>query len=361
MKIFTLRNLRFPARPDYSLEEETARKLGLPPSAFQLRQIVRQALDTRGRPVYDFTLRLSFEGLAPRHRDLTPHEPQPRPVPEPIFTPDPHPFIIGMGPAGLFCALAMVENGLRPWLFDQGDPLEQRAEQVAAFWQKGSLDEDSNVQCGEGGAGAWSDGKLTARGGDPAIQQVFDQMIRFGAPARIAWEALPHLGTDGIRALVLKLRNHLLDQGCQFFYRHRLEDLEVASGRLSRLKLNAEWHAPSLAVLALGNAARATWPTLQRRGVELEPKAFALGMRIEQNQDHINRLIYGEGNWADWLGAASYRLTAQTGFTFCMCPGGEVIAAASEQGGVVTNGMSFSARSGRLANSAVVTPVTAED
>ena len=363
MKTFTLRNLRFPARPEFSLAEETSRKLGLPASAFEIVRIVRQALDTRrrGHPVFDFTLQLSFSGEVPRHKDLTPLEMSPLRECAPIQAQDPHPFIIGMGPAGLFCALAMVENGLQPWLFDRGDALEQRADKVNDFWRHGSLDEDSNVQCGEGGAGAFSDGKLTARGGDPVLQMVLEQMLRFGAPAEIAWSALPHLGTDGIRALVRKLREYLLLKGCRFFHRHTLEDLEISGGKLTRLKLNSEWHSPELAVLALGNSARSTWPLLQRRGVDLEPKPFALGFRIEHIQAWINALVYGQGNWAEFLGPASYRLTAPTGFTFCMCPGGQVIAAASEQGGVVTNGMSFAARAGIYANSAIVTPVSATD
>ncbi len=363
MKTYTLRNLRFPARPEYSLTEETGRKLGLPDSAFEILRIVRKALDTRrrGHPVFDFTLLLSFSGEIPKHKDLARFETPPQPEPTLIPASNLHPYIIGMGPAGLFCALAMVDHGLQPWLFDRGDALEERAVKVVRFWREGKLDEDSNVQCGEGGAGAFSDGKLTARGGDPALQAIFDQMLRFGAPPGIVWEALPHLGTDGIRALVLKLRQHLLEKGCRFFYRHSLEDLGISEGRLTRLRMNSEWHAPELAILALGNSARATWPLLQQRGVKLEPKPFALGFRIEQEQALINSLIYGEGPFPEFLGAASYRLTAKTGFTFCMCPGGQVIAAASEQGGVVTNGMSFAARGGSRANSAVITPVSAAD
>lgn len=144
MKTFTLRNLRFPARPEFSLAEETGRKLGLPASAFEIVRIVRQALDTRrrGHPVFDFTLQLSFSGEVPRHKDLTPLEMSPLRECAPIQAQDPHPFIIGMGPAGLFCALAMVENGLQPWLFDRGDALEQRADKVNDFWRHGSLDEE---------------------------------------------------------------------------------------------------------------------------------------------------------------------------------------------------------------------------
>lgn len=182
MKIFTLRNLRFPVRPDFSLSESVGAKLALPASAFAICKIVRKSLDTRrrGHPVYDFTLLLSFSGDIPKHPDLIPFDPLPQPDFRPIIAINPHPFIIGIGPAGLFCALAMVENNLQPWLFDRGDALEQRASKVRDFWRAGILDEDSNVQCGEGGAGAFSDGKLTSRGNDPGIQKVFDQILRFG-------------------------------------------------------------------------------------------------------------------------------------------------------------------------------------
>lgn len=363
MRHYSLRNVRFPARRDWELEREISARLGLPRSDFRLERILRQAVDTRrhGHPVYDFTLQLSFSGAPPRHPDLAELPPEPSLQGDSLPVSDPHPFIFGMGPAGLFCALGMVENGLQPWLLDRGDALAERSAKVGQFWLQGRLDEDSNVQFGEGGAGAWSDGKLTSRGSDPALRQVFAELIRFGAPEEISWQALPHLGSEGVRAVVKRIREYLLMLGCRFFYRSRLEDLELSGGRVSRVRVNADWHAPQTVVLALGNSARETWQVLARRGLALEPKPFALGLRIEQLQSTINRAVYGSEQWAELLGPASYRLTAPTGFTFCMCPGGHVIAAASESGGVATNGMSFAARRNAFCNSAIVTPVTDKD
>ncbi len=363
MNTYYLRNLRFPVRQDYDLEEEISAKLRIKRTDFHLDEITRKALDTRkhDHPIYDFTVQLSFPGKAPRHLDLSEYAAQKALPSQDINTSDPHPFIIGMGPAGLFCALAMVKNGLQPWLFDQGDPLEERATKVNAFWQSGILDESSNVQFGEGGAGAFSDGKLTNRGKDPHIQQVFAEMVSHGANPEICFEALPHLGTDGIRAMVKSIREFLIAKGCQFHYRSKLEDISISDGRIKQVRINGQSYAPEIIIAGLGNSSRNTFRMLHKRGISLEPKPFALGIRIEQDQASINEKVYGSGKWADILGAATYRLTAPTGFTFCMCPGGQVIAASSEAGSIVTNGMSFAARNDRYCNSAVVTSVTASD
>lgn len=358
-----LRNLRLPAGAEQDLTRAVKSKLRLPEDSFQLDRILRRSLDTRrkGHPVYDYTLLLSFPGQVPHHPDLQRyHLPQPPPQKR-IPAADPHPFILGMGPAGLFCALAMVQSGLRPWLFDRGDSLELRSAKVGEFWLQGVLDTDSNVQFGEGGAGAWSDGKLTCRSDDPFVSAVYAELIRFGAPEEIAWLALPHLGSEGVRSVVRNIRDFLQEQGCRFFYRSPLLDLELREGRVARVLIGSDWYEPELLVLALGNSARDTWHILKRRGILPEPKPFAVGFRIEQKQAVINRLIYGSEDWAAKLGAAAYRLTSPTGYTFCMCPGGFVIGAASEKDGVVTNGMSFSRRNGVFCNSAIVTPVSDRD
>jgi uncharacterized protein len=363
MQSMTLRNLRFPVDAGYDLKKEVSRKLRLPQDSFQIGRIMRKAVDTRRKnlPYYDFTLQISLEDHAFRHQDLLPIPFEQVIEPQSIPTSDPHPYIIGMGPSGLFCALAMVQNGLQPWLFDRGDALEGRAERVGDFWVNGMLDEESNVQFGEGGAGAFSDGKLTSRANDPAVQQILQEMIRFGAPESIAYDALPHLGTDGIRALVSALRLYLQEHGCRFFYRHKLEEIQVDSGRISQVRINGEWHQPELIVLALGNAARETFSMLSRQGIELQAKPFALGVRIEQSQKMIDGIVFGDDKWNQILGPATYRLAAPTGYTFCMCPGGQVIASSSEQGTIVTNGMSYNARNAEFCNSAIVTPVSQSD
>lgn len=359
LKTYILRNLRFPVCRDYDLLDKAAAKLGLASSDIRLDEIIRRNVDTRrkGHPIYDFTLRISFCSLPRPHHDLS-ESPESQDIAAiPINVSDDSPLIVGMGPAGLFCALAMVQNGLRPILHDRGDALETRASRVERFWRDGTLDPDSNVQFGEGGAGAFSDGKLTSRSGDRAIRRVFAELIRFGATETIAWEALPHLGTDGIRRIVQKIREFLISKGCQFHYRSMLSDIELKDGVIARAKLNGEWISPENMVLGIGNSARETFRLLARRGVVLEAKPFAIGVRIEQKQAEIDRIVYGSGEWQRILGPASYRLTAPTGFTFCMCPGGYVIAASSEQSGCVTNGMSYAARQADHCNSAVVTSV----
>ena len=363
MKTYNLRNLRFPVCRDYDLLDKAAAKLGLAPSDIRLEEVIRRNVDTRrkGHPIYDFTLRISFCSPPRPHHDLS-ESPESQDIAAiSINVSDDRPLIVGMGPAGLFCALAMVQNGLRPILHDRGEALEERASRVERFWQDGTLDPDSNVQFGEGGAGAFSDGKLTSRSGDSAIRRVFAELIRFGAPESIAWEALPHLGTDGVRAVVKKIREFLISQGCQFHYRSMLSDIELRDGVIVRAKLNGEWISPENLILGIGNSARETFRLLARRGVLLEAKPFAIGVRIEQKQADIDRIVYGSGDWQRFLGPASYRLTAPTGFTFCMCPGGFVIAASSEPSGCVTNGMSYAARQAEHCNSAVVTSVGTAD
>ena len=363
MKTYILSNLRIPSREDITLAEEVAKELHIPPSTFKINRIIHKALDTRKKnyPVFVYTLELEFSSSPPHHPDLSEFKPLKIETPSPILINNPHPYIIGMGPAGLFCALAMVENGIQPWLFDRGEPLEDRLIKVQDFWQKGILDENSNVQFGEGGAGTFSDGKLTNRRNDALTQRIFSELIKFGAPEEIAYEALPHLGTDGIQRIVKRIREYLLAKGCKFHYRTSLTDLVLKEGKVSQVALGNQWQEPEIIILALGNAARDTWKMLYERGITLEAKPFAIGFRIEQKQSDINRWIYGNEQWAEVLGAASYRLTCKTGFTFCMCPGGKVIVASIEKNTVVTNGMSFSSREGDAGNSAIVTAVNAND
>lgn len=358
--IFNLRNIRFPVSEHYDLKREIGKKLGISALDVELNSVIRKAVDTRrkNQPIYDFTVAISNQI---KHPDISPFlEVNTLEIPS-IELQDIHPYIIGMGPAGLFCALAMVKNGLQPILFDQGDELIKRAAKVQSFWNGGTLDEDSNVQFGEGGAGAFSDGKLTSRGRDWFVQQVFSELIKFGADASIAHEALPHLGTDGIRNIVSRIREHLIEKGCQFRYSSKLSDIEIEQGQLKSVKINSEIHHPQVLILALGNSARPTFRMLHKRGLALEPKAFAVGVRIEQSQAIINNSIYGSEKWVGILGPATYRLTHNGTYTFCMCPGGYVIGAASEQGTVVTNGMSFASRTGVRCNSALVTSVGSQD
>ncbi len=359
--IYLLRNLRFPVSEHYELDREIGRKLRLPLSAFKLQQILRKAVDFRRKnhPVYDFSVVLDISSKAASHPDLSEYHLPEIPEMNPSSLSDPNPIIIGMGPAGLFCALALVEQGFQPWIFEQGDRIDQRANAVEDFWTRGLLDPQSNVQFGEGGAGAFSDGKLTSRGRDHFVGKVFELMTRFGADPEISFEALPHLGTDGIRALVIRIRAYLLEQGCQIFYRHRLESISIKAKGQIELTINGISYQPQCAILALGNAARKTFEMMYQAGLPIEQKSFAVGFRIEHPQSYINHVVHGSPKWQKLLGAASYRLVDRRSgvYSFCMCPGGEVIPASSDEGTVVTNGMSFASRAAEFANSAIVTGV----
>lgn len=292
-------------------------------------------------------------------------EPQSRSVRRyPVITKQAPPvYVVGAGPAGLFCALRLIEHGFRPIVVERGAPVEQRAEDVNAFFRTGKLDPESNVQFGEGGAGTFSDGKLNTQTNSPLNREVLETFVRYGAPAEVEYLGKPHIGSDRLRTVVRNMRNQIVERGGEVRFFTRLTDVEITNGALSAVYLNGMREEAKELVLAVGHSARDTFEMLRRRGFGVEQKEFAVGVRIEHLQSAIGKAQYGSGYEA--LPAADYRLVSHAGeraaFTFCMCPGGVVIPAASEEGGVVTNGMSNFARNERNANSALVVQVKRED
>lgn len=364
--MYKIRNIIVPISNGIDLHRIVSRKLKIPVSAIENIEILRRALDARQKNhlKYNYTLKAEISFDLKLKNDLQFYqEPQPY-LQEKYKLSDKHPFIIGAGPAGLFAALSMTEKGLQPFIFDRGDCIEKRAAKVADFWKKGILDEESNVQFGEGGAGAFSDGKLTSRKNDFFTNQVTKYFIEFGADQKIKYEALPHLGTDGIRKIVVNLRKYLESKGCKFFWNHKLEDLKIENSKVHEVKINNEIHHPEVLILAIGNAARDTFSMLQSK-IFMESKPFAVGLRIEHPQDFLNEIFYGKKTDLAITGPATYRLTANLRnrgvYSFCMCPGGQIIGAASELNSVVTNGMSNSVRSGKFGNSAIVATVNEID
>ena len=275
------------------------------------------------------------------------------------------PVVVGFGPAGMFAALQLAEQGLRPIVIERGAPIEQRCADVERFWQTGELLPESNVQFGEGGAGSFSDGKLTTRIGDPRCRMVLETFVRCGAPERILTDAKPHIGTDVLRGVVKNLRHEVERLGGQVRFHTRLERLVLKEGRLAGLVTSQGELPCEAAVLAVGHSARDTAATLLAQGIEMQKKPFSVGMRIEHPQTMVDAMFYGELAGHPALPPAEYQLSHRVGeracYTFCMCPGGVVVPAASEQGGVVTNGMSDSARAGKNANAAVVASVLPQD
>lgn len=274
------------------------------------------------------------------------------------------PVIVGFGPAGMFAALALARAGARPIVIERGSDVRTRQEKVAAFWNGGALDPECNVQFGAGGAGTFSDGKLNTGTHDSRIRFVLKQLTRLGAQEEILYDAMPHIGTDVLATVVENLDARVRSLGGEIRYDTRLDSLELSDGRVTAA-LTSRGRIPcSSLILATGHSARDTVHALHALGVPMEPKAFSMGVRIEHPQSAVSRAQYGA--FADRLPPASYKLNCRlpdgsSAYTFCMCPGGQVVAAASETGGVVTNGMSNAARDGENANSALLVTLTPED
>lgn len=274
--------------------------------------------------------------------------------------------IAGFGPAGMFCGLLLAENGYRPVVLERGDRLENRVKAVNRFWSGGELDENTNVQFGEGGAGTFSDGKLTTRIGDPLTGYVLKRLYEFGAPEDILTSSKPHIGTDRLRLVVMSIRNRIEELGGEIRFLSRLDGFR-ANGQsvLSALSCGEEISS-SAVVLAIGHSARDTFGMLLDSGVIIIPKPFSVGARIEHKQEAVDYSLYGSLAGKRELPKGEYQLShrrrdGRAAYTFCMCPGGSVVAASSQQGGIVTNGMSEYARDKENANSALVVSVGPAD
>jgi uncharacterized FAD-dependent dehydrogenase len=274
-------------------------------------------------------------------------------------------YIAGFGPAGMFAADLLAERGYRPIVLERGRPVEERVAAVERFWQTGMLDQNSNVQFGEGGAGTFSDGKLTTRINDPLCGEIISRFARYGVPRETLIKAKPHIGTDQLRQVVRRLREHVLACGGEVRFSAQLDGITLENGRLTAISVNGERMAAQHLILAVGHSARDTFLMLARHGLTLEAKPFSVGARIEHRQADIDRALYGELAGHPALPPGEYQLSYREGeravYTFCMCPGGLVVPAASEPGQVVVNGMSESRRDRENANAALAVSVSAAD
>jgi len=277
------------------------------------------------------------------------------------------PIIIGMGPSGLFAGLFLARRGYKPIILERGENVDARSAKVETLWKSGILDSESNVQFGEGGAGTFSDGKLTTLINDVRCHAVLQEFVDAGAPSEIMFSNRPHIGTDILKSIVKNIREKIISYGGDVRFNSKVTDFLIENGKLKTLEINGNDYIPCETILlAIGHSARDTFLKLYEKGIVMTGKPFSIGVRIEHPQELINKAQYGTGiNVAD-IEAADYKLSyhsasGRSAYTFCMCPGGFVVAAASEQGYLVTNGMSEYKRDGFNANSALLVGVTPAD
>ena len=372
---------RVPIEKDETdLNRLLAEYIKVPLKRIKSLKIAKKSLDARQKELfYVYTLIFEVEltvceadALLKNIPTLQNYQPEPAPKWDQVRRSNSvnncRPVITGAGPAGLFAGLRLAAAGYKPLIIDRGDGLQGRLDQINKFWSLGELDPESNIQFGIGGAGTFSDGKLTTRIKDPAIDEILKVMVKLGAPPEIRYWQYPHIGTDLLREVINGLQQLIMDYGGEFHFRKRLTDIRLFKGKVRGIELNgAEQIETEMLLLATGNSARDLYRLLNEKELELCAKPFAVGLRIEHPQEIINKAQYGMGAGKVRLGPAEYHLTykhRESGrgvYSFCMCPGGFVIGAASEPGRVVTNGMSYHRRDSGIANSAIIVTVNERD
>ena len=374
-----LSNLTLPLdHPPEALEAAVCARLGIAAAELLSFTVARRGNDARKRGaillVYSVDVAVADEAAV-----LAAHagDPQIRPTPDTAYRPPVtapkgwsglRPVVIGAGPCGLLAALVLAEMGLRPIIIERGKAVRERTKDTWGLWRRGVLEPESNAQFGEGGAGTFSDGKLYSRIKDPRhlSRKVLTEFVKAGAPEDILTEAHPHVGTFRLVTMVMSMRDTIEALGGEYRFGTRVDDFVIEQGQLAGLQLSTGELLPaSHVVLAVGHSARDTFEILHQRGVFLEAKPFAIGVRIEHPQGWIDRARYGSAAGHPVLGPASYALAhkASNGrsvYSFCMCPGGRVVAATSEEGRVVTNGMSQHSRAEFNANSGLVVDISPE-
>jgi len=378
MKVFRLAGIKLTLdESEESLAAKAADALAISRENIASVEVIRKAIDARrNKPphfVYVVKVRVSASvNLPAEFKDgitlqEVKDEPQ-APPPVPARLPKLPVVVIGSGPAGIFAAYVLAQRKIPVILLERGTKVEERIKDVQAFWEEGVLNPQSNVLFGEGGAGTFSDGKLTSRTKNPYSSWIKNILVEMGAPETILAEAKPHIGTDRLRKIIVSLRKKLIEMGCEIRFSARVTDFVISHGAVSALIVNEkEEIKTSQVILAIGQSADDTYLRLFERGIKITAKPFAIGLRVEHPQELINSIQYGQWRNHPQLPPAEYFVTASLSglnrsvYTFCMCPGGEVIGCSNASGVVITNGMSNSRRCGEFGNSAVVVNMREDD
>ena len=356
-----------PEHNAHQLQFEAAQLLKISNSKIRQLRIVRRSVDARKKPDVKiiYTIDVAVEGnegkilRASGCKRASIAKVEYYKPPKKKYTSEQRPVVIGFGPSGMFCALILAMAGLKPLVLERGDDAQSRHEKVEKFWSTGKLDTGSNVQFGEGGAGTFSDGKLNTGVNNPRIGWILEQFVKAGAREDILYDAKPHVGTDVLLEVVQNIRKRIISLGGEVRFNAQVTGLRTENGKVTAVEVGDQVMPCDSVVLAIGHSARDTFEMLHSMEVPMEPKPFAMGARIEQKQSVIDAAQYGQVSPV--LPPADYKLVQhledKTVYTFCMCPGGHVVAAASEEGRVVTNGMSYADRDGENANAALLVSV----
>lgn len=361
------------------LADKICQQLKIKPEELQEWKIVRRSVDARKKPdlMYVYTVDVKTSKERKIQNRLSKTSAKNISITKESFYEMPQmgseklqyrPVVIGSGPAGLFCAWLLAKNGYQPIILERGEKAKDRKKTVDVFWNGGTLQKNSNVQFGEGGAGTFSDGKLNTSVKDPngRNHKVLEIFVECGAPEQIIYDHKPHLGTDLLITIITNLRKQIEAMGGSFYFNSQVTDFKIEKGQMKGIEINKnEWLDTDVVVCAIGHSARDTFSMMKQRGIQMEAKSFAVGVRIEHPQEMINESQYGIKK-LDVLGAANYKLTHQLKnghgiYSFCMCPGGYVVNASSEEGFLAINGMSYHARDSHNANSAMIVTVNPED